>query len=209
MENHFRLNCPISGDQPITHCHDVHRYVMRGEASKVEDKRCALASLCWKCPYRNGVRVGGPWHKPDNHPFWSSPRTEPANLPPRLKQYALEHTPPRLEDYRRAGFSDVDRELDAFFKKLHGGQKPAPVKAKKKTNPVIPDVDKERADVLTAAVKKERQKSTQSATKTSQASRVTKQSGRVSERKSELPASKPLSLKERAALMRKKKEQTA
>lgn len=188
MENYYTLNCPISGASNISTCIDTHIKVMSGHADKVENKRCALASLCWMCPFRNGVRVGGPWSKPGAIPFWSSPREQPATLPPRLTNYALSHTPPRLEDYRRAGMSEVDRELDNFFRKLCG----------KKVGQTSQKPKKQSAS-----------KASQTAPATFQASSDAKQIKARSTRNSEASSSKPLTLKERAEMMRKQREKTA
>lgn len=125
MTNHYTFTCQVRGvDAPITHCEQVHSNSMQGNPHLNEDKMCAVAHLCWMCPFRNAVRVGGPWSKPGAKPVWQEPRETAAKLDKAITDYAIAHTRPRQEDYRRAGVSDVGC-FDEQFKSLHAARREA------------------------------------------------------------------------------------
>lgn len=116
--NEYTFKCPIKGDQEVSigHCQKVHSLGMTSRQPEIEDQVCALAHTCWMCPFRNAVRVGGPWSHYDTKPHAAERPAKPATLPANLRAYALSHRPPSQMDYRRCGMwgEEVGKHDDLF-----------------------------------------------------------------------------------------------
>lgn len=120
MSNQYTFHCPVKKEgAAIAHCEKVHSNGMQGKPHETEDKVCALAHACFMCPFRNAVRVGGPWSHPDKMPRSEKPQEKPAKLPPSLVSYSLSHTEPNSMDYRRVGLRGDDvGSLTGVFRDL-------------------------------------------------------------------------------------------
>lgn len=227
MANAYTFHCPIKGDGTgIEHCSEVHSLSMKGRPQDIEDKVCALAHQCWMCPFRNAVRVGGPWSHYDKIPRAETPQTNPARLPADLLTYALSHTVPRDSDYRRCGmWGEEVGQHDALFQKLQtgasvkaaalnaatrsaGGSKPA-ARKRSTVDQMLEHDENAMAKAVTAAVKDEKrsQERAQSASK-SKATRDTSKKPKAPQRSVQSAPSAPLqgmTLAERARLMKEKR----
>lgn len=230
MTNRYAFHCPVKGEGVgIEHCEAVHSKSMQGKPHEIEDKVCALAHQCWQCPFRNAVRVGGPWSHYDKKPYASTDPASPAKLPQDLVHYSLSHTPPRDSDYRRCGmWGDDVGMFKSVFDKLcasisgtvskstrpSGGpplqrkgsnKRPASNRTEKKIETaadVIGQGGQDMAAAISDLAKQERSAELQEQTSTPD-----KQTERKAPQRSAKPASdapKKLSLAERAKLMKKR-----
>lgn len=228
--NLYTFHCPVKNEATtIDHCQGVHSDAMQGKHENTEDKTCALAHLCYMCPFRNAVQVGGIWSKSENMPRADKPQEKPAKLAPEFVKYALRHTTPTSMDYRRVGLRLSDEKVAAYremFRDLsqskieglapsmvyrHGSDEtetktPRPMAGSKikMTDGIDSHNENDMADAITAAVKKEREKAPE------KSKSVSKQSaGKKHSQRAEKPAQsvsdaskKPMSLAERAKLMK-------
>ncbi len=229
MANEYTFHCPIKKEgTTISHCEQVHKNGTQGRPERTEDKICALAHVCFMCPFRNAVRVGGIWSKADNMPKADKPQEKPAKLPPRLVGYALAHTPPNRMDYRRVGLWGDDVGMhDELFRSLEstghefnkssavsqgagGSTQPEPKAPVKKSmaDAAVEGSENEMAEAVTELARKERKQASQKRKSANKQSAQQKTKDRTEKRSQSAPdAVKPrMSLAERAKMMKQKKE---
>lgn len=229
MQNNYTFQCPVKGEATtIDYCANVHSNGMQGHPEKTENKICALAHLCWMCPFRNAVSVGAIWSKVENMPKAEKAQEKPAKLPPKLVGFSLAHQIPKASDYRRAGLwgdqVDIHRE---FFMELQAKGVSQNISMVGSSYPINSDgfldtsakktsaIDavknhdtNEMANAVTEAVKEERQRASQKhvpeikqSVKQKSKERTQRTSNSVS-----APSNGKMSLAERAKLMKAKKE---
>lgn len=225
MENNYTFHCPVKGEGAnVKHCQKVHSNNMQGYPEKTEDKICALAHICYMCPFRCAVRVGGPWSHPDKFPKSEKPQETPVKLPTELVKYALTHTTPKDTDYRRVGMWGDDvgihselfngLQMSALDKHLPSSVPRQSSKPKQKAKPKTVSAaleegfnKNELADAVTDAIKKEQKNSAHNIEGTSKQSAVKKPVKRAEKPAQSVPApsSKPMTLAERAKMMKANK----
>ena len=228
MSNQYTFHCPVKKEgAAVAHCETVHSNGMQGKPHETEDKICALAHACFMCPFRNAVRVGGPWSHPDKMPRAKEPQEKPAKLPRDLVVYALSHTEPNDMDYRRVGLRGENVGMHTeFFRDLQSsvtGDGPikqamrhsqssapeTPSKPKSAADAMTDGFDKnDMADAVTELAKKERQKAPEKRSNTRKQSAPAKKPKRTESAAQSAPAAskKPMSLAERAKMMKERKK---
>ncbi len=207
VTNHYTFDCPVTqGAARLEDCERRHNTAMQGKHSEVEPKICAVAHQCWMCPVRNAFRVGGPWSKPGSKPHWDSPREGVAKLPSQITGYALRHTLPNENDYRRAGIFEGPIYNDHLMK-LQGVAASAAPKPQPKANKPVPKRKTKPKSNLDALDQVETDSMSKAVTEAVAAEKAKPKVAPRPKPKAEKPAApgKKLSLAERAKLMKERR----